>query len=67
MKEYMDTVRRMINSMEETAWLLTKFQDIRKNSTKEEFETTLEKLDRKELKDLQAKFERFEKIIKENL
>lgn len=67
MEGYIDTVRKMINSMEETAWLLTKFQDIRKNSNKEEFEATLEKLDRKELEDLQEKFERFEKIIKENL
>ena len=67
MEEYMDIVRKMIKSMEETAWLLSKFQDIRKSSNEKEFYETLEKLDKEELEKLQYEFDRFEKIIRDNL
>lgn len=53
--------------MEETAWLLSKFQDIKRNASQEQFKEIISKLDKKELEELQCKFDRFEKIIRYNL
>lgn len=67
MEEYIDTVRKLVSSMEETAWLLSKFQDIKRNASQEQFKEIISKLDKKELEELQCKFDRFEKIIRYNL
>lgn len=67
MGEYLDIVRKMVKSMEETAWLLSKFQSIKRSYSEDGFNKMINQADEKELEELQYRFDRFEKIIRDNL
>ena len=67
MGEYLGIVRKMVKSMEETAWLLSKFQSIKRSYSEDDFNKMINQADEKELEELQYRFDRFEKIIRDNL
>lgn len=67
MNEYIDLVRKLITNMEETAWLLTKFNDMKDNATIDEIKDALSGVSQEEIDSLNKKYLRFERLIKDNL
>lgn len=61
MEEYIDTVRKLVKSMEETSWLLCKFNNVKESTDENDFYSVINKLDVNELDELQDKYNRFEK------